>query len=280
MKLLRFGLPGQEKPGILDETNRIRDLSAVIGDISGDILSRAGLASLRAIDLESLPIVAGSPRLGSCVSGTSKIIGVGMNYFDHAKAIGAPPPKNPVLFFKPASSICGPNDDVLRPRGSKHLDWEVELALIIGEKARNVGVADSMDYVAGFCILNDITERRWIETAGQMINGKSADTFSPMGPWLVTADEINDFKNLDMFLAVNNEQKQRGNTKTMIFDVPTLVSHISTFMTLHPGDVITTGTPPGIGMRMKPPQYLEPEDRMYLSIVKLGEQRQRVLPLD
>ncbi|WP_142850305.1 fumarylacetoacetate hydrolase family protein [Telmatospirillum sp. J64-1] len=276
MRLLRFGTPGAEAPGILDMSNRIRDLSSVIPDLNGEALSEASLSRIRAIDPETLPLASPDVRIGPCVAGISKIIGVGMNYSDHAEEINAPLPKHPILFSKPPSSICGPYDDILRPKGSEKLDWEVELAVVIGRTAANVTREASMDHVAGFCLFNDITERGWIEASGQMINGKSADTFSPLGPWLVTPDEIPDVKNLELFLEVNGERRQRGNTRTMIFDIPTLISHISGLMTLQPGDVITTGTPPGVGMRMNPPCYLQPGDKMRLGIAGLGEQSQAV----
>jgi ureidoglycolate lyase len=278
MKLVRFGPSGAEKPGMIDAQGRIRDLSHHVTDISGSTLGRTALDRLRGLDPGALPLIESEIRFGPCVGSVSKIIGVGLNFRDHAEEIGAAQPKEPVLFAKPPSSICGPNDDIIRPQGSERLDWEVELGVVIGERASRVEPERSLDYVAGYCVFNDITERGWIERSGQMLNGKSADTFSPIGPWLVTADEIADPQDLDLFLDVNGIRRQTGNTRTMFFDIRYLVSHISRLMTLMPGDIVTTGTPPGIGMRMMPPVYLQPGDTMRLGVAGLGEQVQRVVP--
>jgi 2-keto-4-pentenoate hydratase/2-oxohepta-3-ene-1,7-dioic acid hydratase in catechol pathway len=276
MKLLRYGPPGREKPGLLDAEGRIRDLSGRVADLAGDVLSPAGLARLRALDPAGLPLVEGTPRLGPCVGVIPKIVAVGLNYSDHAAEIGVKPPPEPVLFMKATSSITGPNDDVMIPKGSVKTDWEVELGIVIGSVTRYVSVHDSLAHVAGYCVVNDVSEREYQnERAGQWDKGKSCDTFAPIGPWLVTADEVPDPQNLDMFLDVNGVRRQSGNTRTMIFGVAHLVSYISHFMTLMPGDVIPTGTPPGVGMGMKPPTYLKPADEVRLGIAGLGEQRQR-----
>lgn len=278
MKLLRYGPAGQEKPGIVAPDGSLRDLSATVPDIAGDVLSPQGLERLRALDPQSLPLVEGNPRLGPCVAGLQKIVCIGLNYSDHAAETGAEPPEEPIIFAKALNALCGPNDDVEMPRGSKALDWEVELAIIIGTKAKYVSEAVAMDHVAGFSIMNDVSERDFqIKRSGQWTKGKSHDTFGPLGPWLVTRDEIADPHNLDMWLDVNGERRQTGNTNTLIFNVPHVVSHLSQFMTLMPGDVISTGTPPGVGMGMKPPQYLKVGDVMMLSIAGLGEQRQTVV---
>ncbi|WP_404935214.1 fumarylacetoacetate hydrolase family protein [Nitratireductor sp. L15S-10] len=278
MKLLRYGPAGQEKPGMLAADGTLRDLSGVIADIAGDVISPAGLDKLRAIDPQTLPSVDGNPRLGPCVAGLQKIVCIGLNYSDHAAETGAEPPEEPIVFAKALNALCGPNDDVELPRGSKALDWEVELAVIIGTRAKYVSEADAMDHVAGFAIMNDVSERDFqIKRSGQWTKGKSHDTFGPLGPWLVTRDEVADPHNLDMWLDVNGERRQTGNTSTLIFNVPHVVSYLSQFMTLMPGDVISTGTPPGVGMGMKPPQYLKAGDVMTLSIAGLGEQRQTVV---
>ncbi|GGF25693.1 2-hydroxyhepta-2,4-diene-1,7-dioate isomerase [Aliidongia dinghuensis] len=279
MKLLRYGPAGQEKPGILDRDGKIRDLAGVVDDIAGDALSPAGLAKLRALDPATLPLVAGSPRLGACVGRVGKFVAVGLNYSDHAAETGAKVPEEPILFMKATSSIVGPNDTVVIPKNSRKTDWEVELAIIIGTKANYVSEADALSHVAGYCVVNDVSEREFqAERGGQWTKGKSADTFGPMGPWLVTPDEIADVQALDMFLDVSGTRRQTGNTRTMIFGVKFLVHYISQFMTLHPGDVITTGTPPGVGLGMKPvPVFLKPGDEMHLGIQGLGEQRQRVV---
>lgn len=278
MKLLRYGPPGQEKPGMLDFEGRIRDLSGKIKDIAGDALSPASLAKLAALDAAKLPLVRGNPRIGPCVGGVSKLVCVGLNYSDHAAETGAKIPSEPILFQKATSCIIGPNDEVMLPRGSKKTDWEVELGVVIGTTARYVPIEKSLDYVAGYCVFNDVSEREYqIERGGQWTKGKSADTFGPMGPWFVTKEEVPDPQNLEMFLDVSGVRRQTGNTRTMIFGVQHLVSYISQFMTLLPGDVIPTGTPPGVGLGMKPPQFLKAGDVMHLGITGLGEQRQRVV---
>ncbi|MDE2447374.1 MAG: fumarylacetoacetate hydrolase family protein [Gammaproteobacteria bacterium] len=278
MKLLRYGPPGQEKPGMLDFEGRIRDLSGKIKDIAGDALSPASLAKLAALDAAKLPLVRGNPRIGPCVGGVSKLVCVGLNYSDHAAETGAKIPSEPILFQKATSCIIGPNDEVMLPRGSKKTDWEVELGVVIGTTARYVPIEKSLDYVAGYCVFNDVSEREYqIERGGQWTKGKSADTFGPMGPWFVTKEEVPDPQNLEMFLDVSGVRRQTGNTRTMIFGVQHLVSYISQFMTLLPGDVIPTGTPPGVGLGMKPPQFLKAGDVMHLGITGLGEQHQRVV---
>lgn len=278
MKLLRYGPAGQEKPGMLAADGTLRDLSGTVADIAGDVISPEGLERLRAIDPQSLPVVEGEPRLGPCVAGLQKIVCVGLNYSDHAAETGAEPPEEPIIFAKALNALCGPNDDVEMPRGSTALDWEVELAVIIGKKTKYVSEAEAMDHVAGFAIMNDVSERNFqTKRSGQWTKGKSHDTFGPLGPWLVTRDEVADPHNLDMWLDVNGERRQTGNSNTLIFNVPHVIAYLSQFMTLMPGDVISTGTPPGVGMGMKPPQYLKPGDVMTLSITGLGEQRQTVV---
>lgn len=278
MKLLRYGPAGQEKPGMLAADGTLRDLSGTVADIAGDVISPEGLERLRAIDPQSLPVVEGEPRLGPCVAGLQKIVCVGLNYSDHAAETGAEPPEEPIIFAKALNALCGPNDDVEMPRGSTALDWEVELAVIIGKKTKYVSEAEAMDHVAGFAIMNDVSERNFqTKRSGQWTKGKSHDTFGPLGPWLVTRDEVADPHNLDMWLDVNGERRQTGNSNTLIFNVPHVIAYLSQFMTLMPGDVISTGTPPGVGMGMKPPQYLKPGDVMTLSIAGLGEQRQTVV---
>lgn len=278
MKLLRYGPAGREKPGILAADGSLRDLSGVVADIAGEAISPAGLQRLAALDPQTLPAVGDNPRLGPCVAGLQKIVCIGLNYSDHAAETGAEPPAEPIIFAKALNALCGPNDDVELPRGAEALDWEVELAVVIGTKAKYVSEADAMDHVAGFAIMNDVSERDFqAKRSGQWTKGKSHDTFGPLGPWLVTRDEIADPHNLDMWLDVNGERRQSGNTNTLIFNVPHVVSYLSQFMTLMPGDVISTGTPPGVGMGMKPPQYLKPGDVMTLSIAGLGEQRQTVV---
>jgi len=276
MKLLRHGPSGQERPGILDAEGKIRDLSGKIDDIDGDKLSPAKLKELAAIDISSLPVVEGNPRLGVPVARIGKFIAVGLNFSDHAAESGLPVPAEPVVFTKAISSITGPNDNVTIPRGSKKTDWEVELGVVIGTRASYVTKDEALAHVAGYVVINDVSEREYqIERGGTWDKGKGCDTFGPIGPWLVTADEVGDVQNLSMWLDVNGKRKQTGTTATMIFDVATLVSYISEFMTLMPGDVITTGTPPGVGMGMKPePQYLKAGDVVTLGIEKLGEQQQ------
>ncbi|HYB10338.1 MAG TPA: fumarylacetoacetate hydrolase family protein [Alphaproteobacteria bacterium] len=278
MKLLRYGRAGQEKPGILDRHGKIRDLSAKVPDIAAAQLAPKVLDDLRRIDPESLPLVPGTPRIGPCVGAISKLVCVGLNYSDHAAETGAAVPAEPILFMKATSAICGPNDDVILPRGSKKSDWEVELGIVIGTKASYIPEERSLDYVAGYCVVNDVSEREFqMERLGQWTKGKSADTFAPIGPWMVSKDEIVDPQNLDLYLDVNGERRQRGNTRTMIFGVRQLVSYISQFMTLLPGDVIPTGTPPGVGLGMKPPVFLKSGDVMRLGISGLGEQNLRVV---
>jgi 2-keto-4-pentenoate hydratase/2-oxohepta-3-ene-1,7-dioic acid hydratase in catechol pathway len=275
MKLLRYGNPGAEKPGILDQDGAIRDLSAHVGDIGGAAISPASLKQLAALDPMSLPLVPGGPRLGPCVSGTGKFICIGLNYADHAAESGLAVPPEPVIFMKATSAIIGPNDEVEIPRGSVKCDWEVELGIIIGSHAKYVSEENAMDHVAGYCVINDLSEREFqIEHSGQWTKGKSADTFGPTGPWLVTKDEIADPQKLNMWLEVNGKRFQNGSTATMVYGVRFLVSYLSRFMSLHPGDVISTGTPPGVGMGQKPPLYLKAGDVMELEIEGLGRQRQ------
>lgn len=277
MKLLRYGPAGYEKPGMLDSQGRIRDLSAHVPDIDGAAISTDGLARLAALPLDSLPLVEGQPRLGPCVIGVSKVLCIGLNYSDHAAESNLPIPAEPILFHKATTSISGPNDDIVLPRGSTHTDWEVELGIVIGRKAQYVSESKAMDYVAGFCVVNDVSERQYqLERSGQWTKGKSSDTFCPIGPWLVTKDEISDPQALDMTLDVNGLRRQTGNTRTMIFAIKKLVSYVSEFMTLLPGDVIPTGTPPGVGMGQKPPTYLQAEDVVELWIEGLGRQTQTV----
>lgn len=278
MKLLRFGEPGAEKPGMLDADGAIRDLSGVVADIAGDVLSDAGLARIAAIDPASLPKVGGNPRLGPCVAGTGKFICIGLNYSDHAAETGAKVPPEPIIFMKATSAIVGPNDDVAIPRGSEKTDWEVELGVVIGTHAKYVSEADALKHVAGYCVINDVSERAFqAERAGQWTKGKSCDTFGPTGPWLVTRDEIADPQALPMWLSVNGEKVQNGSTATMVYGVVHLVSYLSQFMSLHPGDIISTGTPPGVGLGMKPPRFLKAGDVMELGIAGLGQQKQRVI---
>lgn len=275
MKLLRYGEPGAEKPGILDANGQIRDLSAHVGDIGGRWLAPDGLAAIAALPLDSLPIVSGTPRLGPCVTGTGKFICIGLNYSDHAAETGASVPTEPVIFMKATSAIQGPNDAVEIPRGSEKTDWEVELGVVIGKTAKYVSEADALDYVAGYCVINDLSERAFqLEHQGQWTKGKSADTFGPTGPWLVTKDEVPDPQNLDMWLEVNGHRYQNGSTRTMVYGVAFVVSYLSRFMSLRPGDIISTGTPPGVGLGQKPPIYLKAGDTMALGIQGLGEQRQ------
>jgi 2-keto-4-pentenoate hydratase/2-oxohepta-3-ene-1,7-dioic acid hydratase in catechol pathway len=278
MKLLRYGAPRQERPGLLDSDGKIRDLSQVVPDITGQTIGPESLARLREIDPASLPLVRDEPRLGACVGQVGKFICVGLNYSDHATETGMKIPQEPILFMKATSAICGPNDDVMIPRGSTKTDWEVELGVVIGTEAKYVEQAEAMAHVAGYCVINDLSERAFqLEGTGQWVKGKSADTFGPTGPWLVTADEIEDPQNLALWLEVNGRRFQNGSTKTMVFGVKYLVSYVSRFMSLQPGDVISTGTPPGVGMGQKPPIYLKAGDRMRLGIDGLGEQNQKVV---
>lgn len=278
MKLLRYGERGAEKPGMLDAAGKLRDLSAHANDIAGDVLLDEGLARLAAIDPETLPLVEGNPRLGACVAGMTKFICIGLNYADHAAESGMDVPPEPVIFMKANSAICGPNDPIVIPRKSVKTDWEVELAVVIGKPAKYVTEDEAMDHVAGFALTNDVSEREFqIERAGNWTKGKSCDNFGQLGPWLVTRDEVADPQALSMWCDVNGERMQDGSTRTMVYGVKHLVSYLSQFMTLHPGDVISTGTPPGVGMGQKPPRYLKPGDVVTLGIEGLGEQRQDVI---
>lgn len=282
MKLVRYGLPLREKPGVLDSDGRIRDLSGVVPDIAGEVLSPPSLASLQKLDLTALPLVKSAPpheiRFGPCVGHVGKFICIGLNYSDHAAEAGMKVPSEPVIFMKATSAICGPNDDIVIPRGGTKTDWEVELGVVIGTPAKYVSEADAMSHVAGYCVINDLSERAFqLEGTGQWVKGKSADTFGPIGPWLVTADEIADPHNLKMWLEVDGHRYQNGSTRTMIFGVRHLVSYLSRFMSLQPGDIISTGTPPGVGMGLRPPAYLKTGNRMRLGIEGLGEQHQRVV---
>ena len=278
MKLLRFGEPGKEHPGILHADGTIRDLSGVVKDIGGPTLLPESIARLRSIDPGTLPKVAGSPRLGPCVAGVGKFICVGLNYSDHAAESNMPVPAEPIIFMKATSSICGPNDEVVIPRGSQKSDWEVELGVVIGKPAKYASEADAMSHVAGYCVVNDLSERAFqLEGTGQWVKGKSADTFGPIGPWLVTADEIADCQNLPLWLEVDGKRQQDGTTKTMVFGVQYLVSYLSRFMSLQPGDIISTGTPPGVGLGKKPPVFLRAGNVMRLGVEGLGEQTQRVI---
>jgi len=279
MKLLRYGPTGAEKPGVLDASNRVRDLSSQIHDIDGDSLSPESLAGLRTLDLESLPLVEGEPRLGSCIARPGKFVAIGLNYSDHATESGLPIPEEPVVFYKTDTAMCGPNDDVIQPRGSSKLDWEIEIAIVIGSKAQYLDEDAAAQVIAGYCIVNDVSERAFqIDRGGsQWSKGKGCDTFGPTGPWLVTADEIADVQNLGMWLDVNGKRMQTGNTRNMIFNCSYLVSYLSQFMTLMPGDIITTGTPPGVALGHSEPPWLQPGDVMHLGIDGLGEQRQTVV---
>src|SRR5262245_46503046 len=277
VKLVRYGAPGKERPGIVDRDGRIRDLSGHVDDICGKALDPDALARLGAIDPASLPLVAGDTRIGPCVAGVGKFICIGLNYSDHAAETGAKVPPEPIIFMKATSAITGPNDDLLIPRGSLKTDWEVELGIVIGRKAKYVGETEAMDYVAGYCTVHDVSERHFqTERHGQWTKGKSADTFGPIGPWLVTRDEVPDPQNLSMWLKVNGETMQNGSTRTMVYGAAFLVSYLSHFMSLHPGDIISTGTPPGVGMGMKPPRFLKPGDVVELGVEGLGNQRQLV----
>ena len=278
MKLLRHGPSGAEKPGLLHSDGSVRDLTGLVPDIGGAVLSDAGLAMLRGVDASALPALPLGTRLGPCVAGTGKFICIGLNYSDHAAETGAPVPPEPIIFMKATSAICGANDEVIIPRGSEKTDWEVELGVVIGRVARHVTEAEALAYVAGYCVINDVSERAFqIERGGQWTKGKSADTFGPIGPWLVTRDEVPDPQNLSMWLEVDGHRFQNGSTRTMVFGVAHLISYISQFMSLHPGDIISTFTPPGVGLGQKPPVYLRAGQVMRLSIEGLGEQRQNVV---
>ncbi|WP_342075039.1 fumarylacetoacetate hydrolase family protein [Yoonia sp. SS1-5] len=278
MKLLRYGPIGQEKPGMIDGQGGIRDLSAHVPDIAGDALSSDGLAKLAGIDPDSLPQIDPATRIGACVGGIGKVICIGLNYSDHAAESGMEVPPEPVIFSKATSAVCGPNDNIEIPRSSKATDWEVELAIVIGTHAKYVSEEDALDYVAGYAIMNDVSERDFQQKrSGQWTKGKSCDTFGPLGPWLVTKDEITDPQDLAMKLSVNGHSYQDGSTNTMVYKVPFLISYLSQFMSLHPGDVISTGTPPGVGQGQKPPVFLRPGDVVELSVDGLGQQRQSVV---
>ncbi|MDP4021497.1 fumarylacetoacetate hydrolase family protein [Methylobacterium sp. NEAU 140] len=281
MKLIRHGAIGDEKPGLVDARGGYRDLSGLVRDIAGPALSPESLARLRMLDPDSLPLVPPDTRLGPCVGGTRNVVAIGLNYADHAAETGSPIPSEPIIFNKAPSSLCGPNDTVIIPKSSTKTDWEVELAIVIGTRASYVHANEALNFVAGACICNDVSEREWqTERGGTWTKGKSAPTFGPLGPWLVTLDEIPDLKNLAMSLDVSGERRQTGSTATMIFDVPQIVAYVSHFMMLEPGDVITTGTPPGVGLGMKPPRFLKEGDTMTLRIAGLGEQRQKVVAFD
>jgi len=278
MKLVRYGDKGAEKPGLIDKSGQLRDLSGHIRDLDGAAYAPDSLKKLAAIDPASLPAIAGKPRLGAPVTGISKFVAIGLNYSDHAKETGSAIPSEPIFFIKANTSLSGPNDPVEKPRGSTKLDWEVEIAAIIGTRAKYVSEADALNHVAGYCVCNDVSERNFQqERGGQWTKGKSHDTFGPLGPWLVTKDEVADVQKLGMWLDVNGKRRQTGNTATMIFSMAKCISYVSQFMTLLPGDVVTTGTPPGVGTGMKPPTYLNVGDVVTLGIDSLGEQRQEII---
>lgn len=281
MKLLRVGETGCEKPAILDQQGRARDLSAIVHDIGGDTLTPEGLATIAQFDIESLPLLAPDQRIGPCVANIGKFICIGLNYEDHARESGMPIPDEPVVFNKWTSAVCGPNDPVIKPLGSTKLDWEVELGIVIGKGGVYISEEDALDHIAGYCVINDVSERHFqLERGGQWDKGKGCDSFGPIGPWLVTPDEIDDVGQLAIWLEVNGHRYQNGNTRTMIFSPTFIVSYLSQFMSLQPGDVISTGTPPGVGLGQKPPVYLEVGDRMRLGIEGLGEQWQVVVGAD
>lgn len=278
MKLLRLGPKGRERPAILDTGGRIRDLSAHVADIAGDVLTPSGLDALRTLDLNALPLIDGTPRIGACVGAIGKFICIGLNYADHAAEAGADIPKEPIVFGKWTSAVCGPNDEIEIPRGSVKTDWEVELGVVIGQGGRYIDEADALNHVAGYCVVNDISEREYqLERGGTWDKGKGCDTFGPIGPWLVTRDEVPDPGNLSLWLEIDGKRYQDGSTSTMIFPVPRIISYLSRFMSLQPGDVISTGTPPGVGMGQKPPVYLRAGQTMRLGIDGLGEQTQRTI---
>ncbi len=280
MKLVRYGPAGREKPGIIGPDGKIRDISRVVKDINADALAPSSLAKIKKLNVARMKPVAGNPRLGPCVTGTRHFVAIGLNYIDHAKETNAEIPKEPIIFEKAPSCISGPNDNIMIPKESKKLDWEVELCIVIGSRGRYLAKEKAMSVVAGFCVCNDVSERHFqIERGGQWTKGKGCETFGPIGPWLVTRDEIKDINNLDMWLDVNGEKKQRGNTRTMIFNVQHVVWYCSQFFVLEPGDLITTGTPPGVGLGIKPePQFLKAGDVVTLGIQGLGEQKQKVVP--
>jgi 2-keto-4-pentenoate hydratase/2-oxohepta-3-ene-1,7-dioic acid hydratase in catechol pathway len=279
MKLLRVGNVGEERPAMVDGDGALRSLSGVVGDIAGATLSPESLEKLRKIRAKDLPLVAGSPRIGACVAGVGKFICIGLNYSDHAAESGMAVPVEPVVFMKATSAICGPYDDVMIPRGSEKTDWEVELGVVIGKEARYVTEQEALSHVAGYCVVNDVSERAFqLEGTGQWVKGKSADTFGPIGPWLVTAEEVPDPQALNLWLEVDGHRYQNGSTATMVFGVAHLVSYLSRFMSLQPGDIISTGTPPGVGLGQRPPVYLRPGNVIRLGVAGLGEQRQTVVP--
>jgi 2-keto-4-pentenoate hydratase/2-oxohepta-3-ene-1,7-dioic acid hydratase in catechol pathway len=278
MKLLRYGPTGQEKPGLVDRNGQIRDLSGVVGDIDGAALAPASLDRLRRLDPATLPVVSGSPRIGPCVGSVPKIVAIGLNYRLHAQEAGMPIPSEPIFFMKATTSICGPNDDVIIPKGSQKTDYEVELGIVIGTTARYVDIKDAKNHIAGYCVVNDVSEREFqIERGGQWTKGKSCDTFCPLGPWLVTADEVADAGKLQVTTDINGERRQNSNTADLIFGIEHIVSYVSQFMTLLPGDVIPTGTPSGVAMGFKPPRFLKPGDTMRVAVEGLGEQNSRLV---
>ena len=278
MKLLRVGEKGKEKPAILDADGKIRDISSHINDLNPDNLNFETISKIKSADTSSLPELSTNERVGSCITSPGKFVAIGLNYSDHAAEVGADIPKEPIMFMKATSSMCGPNDDVEIVSGSKKLDWEVELGIVIGKEAKHISESQSQDHILGYCLVNDVSEREWqIEKMGQWVKGKSHDTYGPTGPYLVTKDEIKDINNLKMMLDVNGERMQTGNTSTMIFNVDIIVSYVSKFMSLQPGDIITTGTPPGVGMGRKPQVFLKAGDEMKLSIENLGEQNSKVV---
>ena len=278
MKLLRVGEKGKEKPAILDADGKIRDISSHINDLNPDNLNFETISKIQGADISNLPELSTNERVGSCITSPGKFVAIGLNYSDHAAEVGADIPKEPIMFMKATSSMCGPNDDVEIVSGSKKLDWEVELGIVIGKEAKHISESQSQDHIFGYCLVNDVSEREWqIEKMGQWVKGKSHDTYGPTGPYLVTKDEIKDINNLKMMLDVNGERMQTGNTSTMIFNVDIIVSYVSKFMSLQPGDIITTGTPPGVGMGRKPQVFLKAGDEMKLSIENLGEQNSKVV---
>ena len=278
MKLLRVGDKGKEKPAVLDKNDKIRDISSHIKDLNPDYLNFETLSKLKNLDLTKLPEITNSVRIGACINNPGKFVAIGLNYSDHAKETGSKVPPEPIVFMKATSSISGPNDDIIKSKDSKKLDWEVELAFVVGKEAKNISDKEAPNHILGYCIVNDISEREWqIEKMGQWVKGKSGDTFGPTGPYLVTKDEILDINNLSLTLDVNEKRMQAGNTKNMIFNTNFLLSYLSKFMSLQPGDIVTTGTPAGVGMGMKPPVFLKPGDKIKLSIDNLGEQNSKVI---
>ena len=278
MKLLRVGEKGKEKPAILDGDGKIRDISSHVSDLNPHNLNFKTISKIQSVDTSNLPEISSDQRVGSCITSPGKFVAIGLNYSDHAAEVGAEIPKEPIMFMKATSSVCGPNDDVEIVSGSKKLDWEVELGIVIGKEAKHISEDQSQDHILGYCLVNDVSEREWqIEKMGQWVKGKSHDTYGPTGPYLVTKDEIKDINNLKMMLDVNGERMQTGNTSTMIFNVDIIVSYVSKFMSLQPGDIITTGTPPGVGMGRKPQVFLKAGDQMKLSIENLGEQNSKVV---